>query len=341
MTGDKSVQDAARIPGDDNAEPARRGVRAVAKKVAKKVSSKVATKKPRQKRSTRKSSATSSKTTRKVAKAAPRTEATAASAAPATVLAEATGPASASARTASPGAAPTAAPVAAASAAGSAPPASAASSIEAPRPPAPTHPGAHMDAVQEQVGGIGSMLALWGPLIIVGFLVLIFRGGDEGDSAVAAGSDAVSQAAGMQAHLPGTAGAPAVASRFPEAAPGYAGTAPGDSDGFDRTARSGGLAVRTSMAGTPVFPRSGAAAAMPPGAPRIAYPPPPGPYRNPWSGGVRGRESWPAAAGVGEGSWTDAGRGGVAFREGGDSQTQWVRCAPPYYWCPAPRSPAW
>ena len=338
MTGDKNVQDAARIPGDDNAEPVRRGVRAVAKKVAKKVSSKV-TKKPRQKRSTRKTSATSSKTTRKAAKAAPRTEASAASPASATALAEATGAASTTAQPASPGAAPSAAPAAAASSAGSVPPAPAASSIDAPRPPAPMHPGASMDAVQEHVGGIGGMLALWGPLIIVGFLVLIFRGGDEGD--VAAGSDVASQPAGMQAHLPGTTGASAVASRFPEAAPGYAGTAPGASDGFDRTARSGGLAMRTSMAGTPAFPGSGAAATMPPAAPRIAYPPPSGPYRNPWSGGVPARESWSAAAGVGEGSWTDVGRSGVAFREGVDSQTQWVRCAPPYYWCPAPRSPAW
>jgi len=62
-------------------------------------------------------------------------------------------------------------------------------SIYSPRPPGPVHPGAIRDSMQEQSDGMGRLLALWGPLIIVGFLVLVFRGGDEPEMAIAVGID--------------------------------------------------------------------------------------------------------------------------------------------------------
>ena len=68
------------------------------------------------------------------------------------------------------------------------------SSIDRPRPPGPMHPGAVMESMQEQSGGLGGLLALWGPLIIVGFLVLVFRGGDDPETAVATAADATEPA---------------------------------------------------------------------------------------------------------------------------------------------------
>ena len=219
-------------------------------------------------------------------------------------------------------------------------------SIEAPRPPAPIHPGASMDAMHEHVGGLGSLLALWGPLIIVGFLVLVFRGGEERGNTVAAGSDALTQAAAgtpaetVRAPQGGGAIEPAFGSRSWERASGPPGVAREVAGTFDGAGNAGGFAMRTSIAGAPAFAGRGPDAAMPAGSPGRSYPSPPGPYRDPRYRGLPTGESWPAA-GASEWSRPAEGRDGSGYEDGGDAPVQWVRCAPPYYWCPAPSSPAW
>ena len=184
------------------------------------------------------------------------------------------------------------------------------------------HPGAVMDSMQEQSGGLGGLLALWGPLIIVGFLVLVFRGGDEHEHETAV-------AAGTGAPDPATIDATAGTARA--AAP--SGVAPGAAETFD-----GGFAMRTSMAGPPVLAGRGAGAlAVAPGA---LYPSPPGPYRDPRYRGLPTGESWSADA-AGEWMWSAEARAGSRPATGGDAPVRWVRCEAPYYWCPAPTSPAW
>ena len=219
-------------------------------------------------------------------------------------------------------------------------------STEAPRPPAPIHPGASMDAMHEHVGGLGSLLALWGPLIIVGFLVLVFRGGEERGNTVAAGSDALTQAAAgtpaetVRAPQGGGAIEPAFGSRSSERASGPPGVAREVAGTFDGAGNAGGFTMRTSIAGAPAFAGRGPNAAMSAGSPGRSYPSPPGPYRDPRYRGLPTGESWPAA-GASEWSRPAEGRDGSGYEDGGDAPVQWVRCAPPYYWCPAPSSPAW
>ena len=215
-------------------------------------------------------------------------------------------------------------------------------SAEAPRPPAPMHPGAYTDSTQEQSGGgLGSLLALWGPLIIVGFLVLVFRGGAERASAVAAGPDA--QARSAAADTPaqiarGPEGRDAIGSpagaQAPERAPGPPGAGRVVAEAFDR-----GFAMRTSMAGGPPFAGREPGAPMPAGSPGRLYPTPPGPYRDPRYG-LPADEHWTAG---GAGDWTRWSAGGRtgSGEEGGDMRVEWVRCAPPYHWCPAPGNPTW
>lgn len=181
------------------------------------------------------------------------------------------------------------------------------------------HPGAVMDSMQEQSGGLGGLLALWGPLIIVGFLVLVFRGGDEPETTVAAGADAPEPAT-----IDATAGTMRVA------AP--SGAAPGAAETFD-----GGFAMRTSMAGQPVLAGRGAGA--PAIAPGALYPSPPGPYRDPRYRSLPTGESW-SAEGTGEWMWSAEAQAG-SRPSAGDAPVRWVRCEAPYYWCPAPTSPAW
>lgn len=358
MAGDESGLDTVRLPGDDNSESGRLGVRAVAKKVAKKVASKVA-KKPR-KKSTKKATAAARKATKNVAKTATRPARAATSAAIATgsVAAAPDGAPAKRAATASEppsGKEAAAAPAARAvprsaahstrrgaspHAAESTPSAAPALAIEAPRPPAPMHPGASLDSVQEQVGGFGGLLALWGPLIIVGFLVLIFRGGDERPGEQAGSPGSAMQAAGTQPLQWGSARTPAPVSGYPDVTARLPGAVQGVPEGYDRSARAGGLTMRTSMAAAPAFTDRGSGSAVPPDASLGAYPPPPGPYINPWGRSVSAGEQW-TAAGTGEQRWPDAGRSGPQFRGAGDPQTRWVQCAPPYYWCPAPAGPAW
>lgn len=361
MTDDRIVKDSARDPEREALGSTRGGIRAAAgraaRKVAKKVVKKVA-KKAAQKKTAKKAAAAAGKTTKKTARSAakPDKSAPAAVSASATRTTAARAPATKtraartkSATTTSRAArAPEAAAAASRAAtehgagAGAVPLHDSGPAIEAPPPPAPMHPGAAMESMQEHAGGLGSLLALWGPLIIVGFLVLVFRGGEERESTVATGSDAPVQVAtdpargtshgtrdGERMNL--AAGAPAPAR--PAARPGAAnGGAP---ETFD-----GGFTMRTSMAGQPVFAGRERGAGMPAGSSRRFYPSPPGPYRDPRYRGLPTGESWSADAG-GEWMWSAEGRAGSVQDDGGSAPVQWVQCAPPYYWCPAPSSPAW
>ena len=121
-----------------------------------------------------------------------------------------------------------------------------------------------MDSRQEHVGGLGSLLALWGPLIIVAFLVLVFRGGEERDSTVAVGPDTASEAAARtpdaMAHRPlvGATIDPARGAVPDESMSAPSGVPHGPAEAFD-----GGFTMRTSMA-TPVFAGGGTATGMPP-----------------------------------------------------------------------------
>ena len=365
MTDDKIGKDTARDPEREALGPMRGGIRAAAKSAARKVAKKVA-KNTGQKKTAKKSTAAGSRTTKKVAKSASKTD----KSAPAKVTAPApkatparisvarskaaaakTDAAAARTATAASKAAialeatsvgATAASESAASMPAAAPFPESGSSIESPRPPAPMHPGASMDSMQEHAGGLGGLLALWGPLIIVGFLVLVFRGGEERESAVATDPDAPGRAA---------TGAPAEAARELQAGgavglttgalpsertPGPSGATHGAAEAFD-----GRFTMRTSMASPPAFADLGPGAGMRAVASGRIYPSPPGPYRDPRYRGLPTGESWPAA-GAGEWLWPADGREGPGQKDGRDAAAvQWVRCAPPYYWCPAPSSPAW
>ena len=362
MTDDKSAKDTARDPEREALGTMRGGIRATAKRAARKVAKKVA-KSAGQKKTAKKSTAAGSRTTRKVANSASKTDKSAPAKVP-TPAPEATPARTSAARgkaaaaktaaartataaskaaiaseTASVGA--TAASQSAARMPAAAPPPESGPSIESPRPPAaPMHPGASMDSLQEHAGGLGGLLALWGPLIIVGFLVLVFRGGEERESAVATGPDAQSQAAtGAPAEAArdlqaGGAGELATGALPSERTPGFPGATHGAAEAFD-----GGFTMRTSMAGPPAF--AGPGAGMRAVGPGRIYPSPPGPYRDPRYRGLPTGESWPAA-GASEWLWPAEGREGPRQEDGGDAAAvQWVRCAPPYYWCPAPSSPAW
>ena len=372
MTDDTIVKDAARDPEDETTEPVRSRVRAAAKKATQKVA-----KKAGQKKTIRKTTTAGGKTAKKVAKTATKTEkvAPAKAAAPTpkttpakaaaakskavSARADAAAPKATAAKTAAaapkivsasgaaaPGVTAASESVVSTSDAPAASPHEAGPSIEAPRPPAPIHPGASMDAMHEHVGGLGSLLALWGPLIIVGFLVLVFRGGEERGNTVAAGSDALTQAAAgtpaetVRAPQGGGAIEPAFGSRSSERASGPPGVAREVAGTFDGAGNAGGFTMRTSIAGAPAFAGRGPDAAMPAGSPGRSYPSPPGPYRDPRYRGLPTGESWPAA-GASEWSRPAEGRDGSGYEDGADAPAQWVRCAPPYYWCPAPSSPAW
>lgn len=346
MTDDKIVRDTARNPEREALGASRGGIRAAAKRAARKVA-----KKASQKKVVKKAAATAGKTTKKTARSAAtkvsapasRTASTRSSA----TRTKAQTAKSAKAATTASGTARAAA--AADSAAGSggvgsvpaAVPHDSGPAVETPRPPGPMHPGAAMESVQEHVGGLGSILALWGPLIIVAFLVLVFRGGDERESAVATGPDVASEVEIGALDAP-PAGA-AVEATFDSAggslrdAPmsaGPPGAGRGPSGPYD-----GGFTMRTSMA-TAAFPGRGSGPGMPSVATDRRYPVPAGPYRDPRFRGLPTGESW-SAGGAGEWMWSAEGRASPVREDGGEAPVQWVRCAPPYYWCPAPSSPTW
>ena len=380
MTDDNIGKDTARDPERGASGPARGDPRAAAGRAAGKVAKKVV-KKAGRKKAAKKAAATAGKTTRKTTgtatkrdKPAPpratapasgtttarasaaRPKAAARAAAPATGATAASGAAASGAAAAGAANAPDpgdgaawASGAAAAEGAASTPAAPAAPpphevgpSMEAPRPPAPMHPGAYTDPAQEESGGLGSLLTIWGPLIIVGFLVLIFRGGVErGDTVVAAASDAPAppaEAADPPAPVvrepqAGGAAAPAGA-RPPERAPGPPGAGRKVAEAFDR-----GFTMRASMAGGPAFADRAPGAPMPAGLPGRLYPSPPGPYRDPRYRGLPADERWPAAGDWA--AWSAGAREDAGPENGGDAPAQWVRCAPPYYWCPAPANPTW
>ena len=357
MTDDRIVKDTARDPEREALGPMHGGVRAAAKGAARKVA-----KSAGQKKAARKTTAAAGRATKKAVKSAtkadkpapakaatstsrkiPATKARAAAAGKtattAATAALAQEPAAAGSTDVAGGAASTpATPVAALSRPGTA--------IETPRPPpAPMHPGASMDPAQEQAGGLGGVLALWGPLIIVGFLVLVFRGGGEHGSTLAARPDAPAQAAteavavaetGTERGLPADAtGETATGARPPERMPAPPGATRGVVEAFD-----GGFTMRTSMASPPPFAGRGPDAGRPASAPGRLYPSPPGPYRDPRYRGLPTGESW-SAAGVSEWLWPAEGAEDPRHEDGADAPAQWVPCAPPYYWCPPPASPVW
>ena len=321
MTSDSDVKDSARDPEREALGTTRGGIRAAAKKAAKKITRKAA---PR-KASARKTTA-AGKTARRTAKTASKQEKSAAAK---------TAPARASAARSRAAAAGTAAEAGAGSGAAAPAAATAPEEVVAPAeslrpPPAPMHPGATMDSMQEHGGGLGSMLALWGPLIIVGFLVLVFRGGEERDGTVATATDGSTRTPALAWGTP-----PAGVAGRSEQASGFPGAGRGTTEAFD-----GGFPMRTSMASPPAYAGRGLGTGMPAGVSGRLYPSPPGPYRDPRYRGLPTGESWPAG-GAGEWLWPVEGRQGPPYDNGGDAPAQWVRCAPPYYWCPAPSSPAW
>ena len=316
MTDDRFVKDTARDPEREALGSMRAGLRAAAKKAVRKVAKKAGRKKV-----AKKATAAAGKTAARgaaPAKKADRAARTTADA-PASGSAGARAPGGAAKSRPPKAAAGPAATSESAAVASVAPPRESGPSIDTPRPPGPMHPGAVMDSMQEQSGGLGGLLALWGPLIIVGFLVLVFRGGDEHETTVAAGADTPE---------PATIDAPAGTAR----AAASSGAAPGAAETFD-----GGFAMRTSMAGQPVLAGRGAGA--PAVAPGALYPSPPGPYRDPRYRSLPTGESW-SAEGTGEWMWSAEAQAG-SRPPAGDAPVRWVRCEAPYYWCPAPTSPAW
>ena len=320
MTDDRFVKDTARDPEREALGSMRAGLRAAAKKAVRKVAKKAGRKKV-----AKKATAAAGKTATRGAAPAKKADRAARTTADAPASGSAGARASdgaAKSRTPKAAAGPAAASesVAATSVAPAAQPRESGPSIDTPRPPGPMHPGAVMDSMQEQAGGLGGLLALWGPLIIVGFLVLVFRGDDEPETTVAAGADA-----------PEPATIDATAGTMRAAAP--SGAAPGAAETFD-----GGFAMRTSMAGQPVLAGRGAGA--PAVAPGALYPSPPGPYRDPRYRSLPTGESW-SAEGTGEWMWSAEARAGSRPAAGGAAPARWVRCEAPYYWCPAPTSPAW
>ena len=350
MTDDKIVKDTARNPERESLGPGRGGIRAAAKRAARKVAKKVV-RKTSQKKVAKKTTVTAGKTAKKAAKSAARADKPAAAkvSAPASRTTPARSSASRTKATTGRAAAKasTTARVSAAAAASkgdaSAPaaaPYEPGPAIETLPPPGPMHPGAAMDSRQEHVGGLGSLLALWGPLIIVAFLVLVFRGGEERDSTVAVGPDTASEAAARtsdaMAHRPlvGATIDPARGALPDESMSAPSGVPHGPAEAFD-----GGFTMRTSMA-TPVFAGGGTATGMPPVASGRIYPSPPGPYRDPRYRSLPTGESW-STGNAGDWMWSAEGRGHPGRDDGGDAPVQWVRCAPPYYWCPAPSSPTW
>ena len=339
MIDDKSAKDSARAPEREALGSVSGGIRAAAKKAAKKIAKKAG------QRKTTKKTASAARTTKKAAtkreKPAGRTAAAASgtdSARASTAKSTAAGAGAETApKTAATGAAAAASSGGIASA--TTPPENA-PSFGAPRPPAPMHPGAALDSMHEHTGGFGSMLALWGPLIIVGFLVLVFRGSDEREETAAVGSDAASQAtAGMpddpaRGSWAGDAVELATGTRPAERLPGYPGTGRGAADAFD-----GGFTMRTSMAGPPAYSGRDPGVRVPASARARLYPSPPGPYREPRYRGLPTGESWSTSSS--EWLWPADAPRAPGYEDGGDRSVQWVRCAPPYYWCPAPSKPAW
>ena len=352
MIDDNTIGDAARNPGDETpGSVARIGVRATAKKAVRKAAKKTAKKATKKvaKKATKKAAGTTGrsgdgrarkKTAEKAAKpavAAPAASeaivadtATAGPAASETAAREAALPEASApdAATASEVAPSSGAAIPEIAADGSPPAAKRAPPADAARWIGPAHPGAHMaGAESEDAGGLGSFLALWGPLVIIGFLVLVFWGGDEREMAAAHGPDA----SPAPASAPGSPSASAMTSvAAGTEAPQTSVPAPDPAGAV--LARAFGEAGASPL---PTASRAAAAWTDPGGA----WPAPPGPYRTPGSRDLPAGERW--VAHVGEWAPAAGGRGTPGYGAGGEPPPQWVRCEAPYYWCPAPSNPAW
>ena len=341
MIDDSTIGDAARIPGDETQVSARAGVRASTKKTTKKAAKKTAKKTTKKKtagadekktagadersRDGRARKKTAKKAAKKAAKPAAATSAVSEAVAP-DAAAEPAPPdppvpdapplddAATGAAATSDGTAPDAA------AERSPPAAKRALPSDAARRLGPTPPIAHMPggAESEDPGGLGGFLALWGPLIIVGFLVLVFFGEDEREVATASGHDVPAPASDMPDTTAGTE-----ALRVSDPAPDPAGAV---------------LARAFGEAGASPLPAASRVAA-PWTDSGGAWPAPPGPYRNPGSHELPSGEHWAARAS----EWAPSadGRGVQGYGAVGNPPPQWVRCEAPYYWCPAPGNPAW
>ena len=339
MIDDNTIGDATRNPGGETPEPVgRTGVRAAAKKATKKVAKKTAKKvvKKAAKKATKK---TAKKAAKKTAGASGRggggrarkktAEKAAKPAAAASTVSETAAPRAAASGTAAPETAPPETSASGAVAASDTAPSGAATpetaadgsprsakhvpSADAARRIGPAYPGALMTGTEsEDPGGIGSLLALWGPLVIIGFLVLVFLGGDDPGETTASGHDDAPAPASVMPSTTAGMEVPQTSGPMPDPASGEAGASP-------RFAASRVAAAWTDPGG--------------------AWPAPPGPYRNPESYGPPAGERW--VAHLGEWAPSADGRGVPGYGDGGNPPPQWVRCEAPYYWCRAPSEPAW
>ena len=343
MIDDNTIGDAARNPGDETpGSVVRTGVRATAKKAARKVAKKTAKKAAKKvvKKAAKKTAGAGGrsgdgrarkKTAEKAAKPAAATPtvpeaiapdvATAGPAASGTAARETAPPeTSASDAAAASGIVPSGAATPETVADGPPSAAKRALPADAARRIGPTHPGAHMTGAEsEDIVGLGGFLALWGPLIIVGFLVLVFWGGDEREVATVNGPDASPAPASAMAPVAAGTEAPQASVPAPEPAGAVLARAFGEAGASPLPAASRAAGAWTGSGG--------------------AWPAPPGPYRTPGSRELPAGERWVSHVG----KWAPAadGRGAPGYGAGGEPSPQWVRCEAPYYWCLAPSNPAW
>ena len=333
MIDDSTISDAARNPGDETQVSARAGVRASTKKTTRKVAAKKTAKKTTKKTVKAGERSGDGRARKKTAKKAAKKAAKPAAAISATSEAATSDIATADPAPPDPAAsdvAPLDHPASGATAAsgniapeaaaeGSPPAAKRALPVDTAQRFGPVPPGAHMTGTEsEEPGGLGGILALWGPLIIVGFLVLVFLGEEEHEGAVASGHDASAPVSAPASTLPSTMA---------------------ETEAPDVSDPAGAVLARAfGEAGASPLPTASRAAAAWTGS-EGAWPAPPGPYRNPGSRRLPPGESWVTHAS----EWTPSAdsRGLPGYGAGGDPPPQWVRCEAPYYWCPAPSNPAW
>ena len=333
MIDDSTISDAARNPGDETQVSARVGVRASTKKTTRKVAAKKTAKKTTKKTVKAGERSGDGRARKKTAKKAAKKAAKPAAAISATSEAATSDIATADPAPPDPAAsdvAPLDHPASGATAAsgniapeaaaeGSPPAAKRALPVDTAQRFGPVPPGAHMTGTEsEEPGGLGGILALWGPLIIVGFLVLVFLGEEEHEGAVASDHDASAPVSAPVSTLPSTMA---------------------ETEAPDVSDPAGAVLARAfGEAGASPLPTASRAAAAWTGS-EGAWPAPPGPYRNPGSRGLPPGESWVTHAS----EWTPSAdsRGMPGYGAGGDPPPQWVRCEAPYYWCPAPSNPAW
>ncbi|MBF2760021.1 MAG: hypothetical protein ISN28_07080 [Ectothiorhodospiraceae bacterium AqS1] len=143
-----------------------------------------------------------------------------------------------------------------------------------PDPPPNPSPLSPPPVNAEENKSLVSYLALWGPLIIVGFLVLVFHGDQPPPEPAAIGASAAAPEQVPATVIAETAPLPIV-----DEAPTPVHRLPG--------AIEDGIAPAVPMpAPAPAFPGASSSPPVAMGNPSpTGYPPPPGPYRNPWGSG--------------------------------------------------------